>query len=272
MAERQNNDAQGRGGFTSLRDMFDGGGPGRSGERFEGGGILSSIGNAFGGPREGGFNAGRAVGSLAGGAIAGPIGGLLGGILGQGMGRGFGYTDAAGNVVSARQDMLDGGGRGMAGDTFQGGLLSGILNAMRVRPMGFDARQQAVTAPAPTPEVTRSAVSPAMPMRPMARPMRPAAPAAPYAPPMQPGMSVMPDGETFLRQNIAAIPAIDRPMMDMPTTMTAPPRMSAPMAPQGYAGRALTPYEQMLERFQLSGNPVMTTAPGSLRPTGILPR
>lgn len=268
MAERQNNDAQGRGGFTSLRDMFDGGGPGRSGERFEGGGILSSIGNALGGPREGGFDMGRAAGSLAGGAIAGPIGGLLGGILGQGIGRGFGYNDAAGNVVSARQDMFDGGGRGMAGDTFQGGLLSGILNAMGVRPMGYNARQQAMTATAPTPEVTRSALSPAMPLRPLPRPT---APAVNYAPPMQPGMSVMPDGEAFLRQNIAAIPAINRPMVDMPT-MTSTPRMSAPMAPQGFAGRPLTPYEQMLERFQLSGNPVMTTAPGSLRPTGILPR
>lgn len=39
------------GGFTSIRDMFDGGGPGRSGDRFEGGGRVSAVGNALGGPR-----------------------------------------------------------------------------------------------------------------------------------------------------------------------------------------------------------------------------
>lgn len=34
-----------RQGFTSIRDMFDGGGAGQSGDRFEGGGLLSDIGN-----------------------------------------------------------------------------------------------------------------------------------------------------------------------------------------------------------------------------------
>jgi hypothetical protein len=38
------------GGYTGLRDMFDGGGPGRSGDTFEGGGRVSNIGNALGGP------------------------------------------------------------------------------------------------------------------------------------------------------------------------------------------------------------------------------
>jgi len=33
--------------FTSFRDMFDGGGAGQTGDRFEGGGPLSSLGNAF---------------------------------------------------------------------------------------------------------------------------------------------------------------------------------------------------------------------------------
>lgn len=36
------------GGYTGLRDMFDGGGPGRSGPTFEGGGALSRAGNALG--------------------------------------------------------------------------------------------------------------------------------------------------------------------------------------------------------------------------------
>lgn len=274
MAEAQNNSAQDRGGFTSLRDMFDGGGPGRSGERFEGGGILSSIGNAFGSPREGGFDAGRMAGSLAGGAIAGPFGGLLGGLIGQGMGRGFGYTDAAGNVVSPRMDMMDGGGRGMAGDTFQGGLLSSILNAMNIRPMGYNARQAAMAeqASSVTPQVTQRAVAPAVQPRPMPRPTLPPAPMVDTSTPMQPGMNVMPDGEAFLRQNIAVVPALRGPSVDMP--MASDPRFSRsrPDVPLGFAGRAMTPYEEMLLRFQQSGNPIMTTERGSLRPVGILPQ
>ena len=39
---------RGGGGYTGLRDMFDGGGPGRSGAAFSGGGALSRAGNAMG--------------------------------------------------------------------------------------------------------------------------------------------------------------------------------------------------------------------------------
>lgn len=222
MAEQSTAD---RGGFTSFRDMFDGGGPGRSGDRFEGGGALSSLGNAFGGPGmfgggEGGM--GRAAGSVMGGMAFGPIGGLLGGLIGQNMQGGFGYTDAMGNVVSPQMDMMDGGGRGMAGDTFQGGLLSGILNAMGIRPAGYDARQTAMGSD-PTAASMMAAPAPVAPVmssrtmgRPQMRPQRPMAPASvPTSTPMQPGMNYMPDGEAFLRQGIAAIPAINRPMVNM---------------------------------------------------------
>lgn len=37
-------------GYLGLRDMFDGGGPRSSGDTFQGGGIISDIGNALGGP------------------------------------------------------------------------------------------------------------------------------------------------------------------------------------------------------------------------------
>jgi len=51
------------GGYTSIRDMFDGGGPGRSGDRFEGGGAISAVGNALGGPSgrdsDGGMGGGK---------------------------------------------------------------------------------------------------------------------------------------------------------------------------------------------------------------------
>jgi hypothetical protein len=53
----------GGGGYTSIRDMFDGGGPGRSGDRFEGGGAISAVGNALGGPSgrdsDGGMGGGK---------------------------------------------------------------------------------------------------------------------------------------------------------------------------------------------------------------------
>jgi hypothetical protein len=227
-----------RGGFTSFRDMFDGGGPGQSGARFEGGGLLSSIGNAFGGPRD-------SSGS-------------------------FGYQTEGGDRVSALRDMIDGGGRGQAGQQFEGGLLSAILNALGVRPAGFQDVGDPQEAVDPMPQAgAPSLMASASTMRPM---MRPQAPNAMVDAPMQPGMSYMPDGEAFLRQNIAAVPVINQPMMNMPQMMPAPGQMSAPMRPQGTSGRPMSPYDEMLERFRASGNPVMSTARGSLRPTGILGR
>jgi hypothetical protein len=50
----------GMGGYTGLRDMFDGGGPGRSGSTFSGGGRVSGIANAAGiSPRGSRDNKGR---------------------------------------------------------------------------------------------------------------------------------------------------------------------------------------------------------------------
>jgi hypothetical protein len=52
----------GSGGYTGMRDMFDGGGPGRSGSTFSGGGRVSGIANAAGiSPvgRDGGGGMGR---------------------------------------------------------------------------------------------------------------------------------------------------------------------------------------------------------------------
>lgn len=41
----------GAGGFTGVRDMFDGGGPGQSGDTYQGGGVVSRVGNAVTEPR-----------------------------------------------------------------------------------------------------------------------------------------------------------------------------------------------------------------------------
>jgi hypothetical protein len=48
-------------------------------------------------------------------------------------------------------DMLDGGGAGRAGQTFEGGPLSGLMNALGIRPMGYMdrlAQQQPPMRPA----------------------------------------------------------------------------------------------------------------------------
>lgn len=42
------------GGYTGIGDMFDGGGPGQSGDRYEGGGLISDIGNSVSDRRGGG--------------------------------------------------------------------------------------------------------------------------------------------------------------------------------------------------------------------------
>lgn len=57
----------GAGGYTSLGDMFDGGGPGRSGDTFSGGGVVSSVGNALGGPRGRDSNSDNGSSGMGGG-------------------------------------------------------------------------------------------------------------------------------------------------------------------------------------------------------------
>ena len=89
--------------FTGLKDMFDGGGAGKSGAKFEGGAGFSDIANKFGRP--------------------------------------IGSRERTG--TSFLQDAFDGGGLGASGQTFQGaGAYSGILNALGIRPMGYEQRGQ----------------------------------------------------------------------------------------------------------------------------------
>lgn len=84
----------------------------------------------------------------------------------------YGYTAEDGTQVSAFRDMINGGGAGTSGDTFQGSPISGLLNALGVRPAGYAARQRQ-TAPQAAP----------------ARPSRPMSP-----PPVQASRSRAPDG------------------------------------------------------------------------------
>jgi len=97
---------------------------------------------------------------------------MIGGVLdrrqgGQRGGWGYGEGDQR---VSALRDMLDGGGRGRAGQRFEGGMLADLANALGFRPLGYQERLAA--------------------SRPMARPTRPAAPAAPNWAGAQEGMAL----------------------------------------------------------------------------------
>jgi hypothetical protein len=55
-------------------------------------------------------------------------------------------------------DMVNGGGAGRSGNTFEGGPMSGLLNAIGVRPMGYSDRQEQAMS-------TRPRQRPAMPMQ-----------------------------------------------------------------------------------------------------------
>ena len=48
-------------------------------------------------------------------------------------------------------DLIDGGGAGRAGNEFEGGLLSEVLNALGVRPRGYQERQERMASVAPMP-------------------------------------------------------------------------------------------------------------------------
>lgn len=65
-------------------------------------------------------------------------------------------------------DMIDGGGMGQSGSKFEGGPLSGFLNALGVRPYGYMDRLSAVR-----PEMRPAGLGAAAPMRPQARPSLP---------------------------------------------------------------------------------------------------
>jgi len=64
-------------------------------------------------------------------------------------------------------DMLNGGGAGRAGSTFEGGPLSGLLNSLGIHPMGYQDRLAAAQAmprpPMMAPAMAMPATAPAQP-------------------------------------------------------------------------------------------------------------
>ena len=101
--------------YTSFSDMFDGGGPGASGPTFEGGGIISAIGNSLGGPKIFG-NAFVSGDDAPGGGTRIPHS----------------------QPVPFMTDAFDGGGFGYSGDYFSDGPYSMIANILGIKPMGSE--------------------------------------------------------------------------------------------------------------------------------------
>ena len=116
--------------YISFSDMFDGGGAGQSGPEFEGGGIISAIGNSLGGPK------------IFGGAFAS-------GDDAPGGGTRIKHEQPVGMFT----DAFDGGGFGYSGNYFEGGPYSMIANILGINPMGSANLAQTVAQnPQPQPQ------------------------------------------------------------------------------------------------------------------------
>jgi len=101
--------------YISFSDMFDGGGAGQSGDKFEGGGIISEIGNALGGPKIFGNK-----------------------FVGRGEAPGGGTRTRHEQPVGLLTDALDGGGFGYSGNYFSDGPYSMLANVLGVQPQGSE--------------------------------------------------------------------------------------------------------------------------------------
>lgn len=145
----------GFGGFTSVRDMFDGGGRGRAGASFEGS-PLSTFGNAAGIRPSGSDrpNPRRAIGfgDFTDGGGYGRSGSSFRGSPYSTMANAFGIRPMGSSVPNPRQgaffsDFMDGGGLGQTGNTFSGSPMSMLANALGIKPMGYEDRLNATPAP-----------------------------------------------------------------------------------------------------------------------------
>lgn len=101
--------------YISFADRFDGGGPGQSGDQFEGGGIISAIGNALGGP--------KIFGNTFVSGDDAPGGGI---------------RVKHENPVPFFVDAVDGGGFGYSGNYFGDGPFSILANLYGIKPVGSE--------------------------------------------------------------------------------------------------------------------------------------
>jgi hypothetical protein len=77
---------------------------------------------------------------------------------------GNGYDTSANKAipksVSAFRDMINGGGAGMEGPRFEGGPISGLLNTIGIKPLGYYDRAANYQAPLTAGQASRRAVAP----------------------------------------------------------------------------------------------------------------
>jgi hypothetical protein len=163
-------------------------------------------------------------------------------------------------------DMIDGGGAGRAGNEFEGGLLSEVLNALGIRPRGFEERQERMASVTPMPR------RPAMPAADTRYQPQPAA--APMS--TQPGY-FSPAGPQALptvgapNRDFGIVPtqsSIERYMTEYgitPEQLGAPTMSDAPMLPQpdmargplvGYLPQAGMPNDPRITLEMLQSLPI----------------
>jgi hypothetical protein len=276
---------------SAMRDMFNGGGPGQSGTTFQGGGLLSDIGNALGGP--GGFSGGNdngggfispggLLGGAIGGAFFGPFGGLLGGLLGRQIGRGRQAVPTpdggeASLMASAMAPATSSAPTMRPLQLGMGGLPALTADQIRMlREMGIDvggmegepASHSELAALLRSPGALLSMDNPSVPR--------------PYAP-QNPGATIQPDGSSMPRYNAPTTSGVNmgqsdigtvrpftsrvptrmpmqgfQPVMDISAPPPAPAGMNLPVNPG--AAEANRAYIEMLRRAAASGNPIRPAA------------
>ena len=146
-------------------------------------------------------------------------------------------------------DMIDGGGRGQAGDQFEGGPLSGLLNMLGVRPRGYEDRQnQPTMSPQMRPPMGLGEFTPPIETR------RPdgigATPATAYtgpavAPNPTPASTYDDAYMSYLRNMLTPQSSYDEAgIYGAPT-----PMMNNPVGPMGDTRRPMTPQDFELIRY-----------------------
>lgn len=118
---------------------------------------------------------------------------------------GYGYVNPQGDRVTALRDMIDGGGKGQSGDTFEGGGILSLIANMVATPYGSQRERSFGLIPG-----ERSPQAPAQSVRPMQRPaaadvtaaedllmgmpVTPLSPGVAAGGPMSPGGGFSPEG------------------------------------------------------------------------------
>ena len=194
--------------FTGLMDMLDGGGAGASGDKFEGGGLLSILGNLFAKPLEAQDNVERiAADTSATKAVTKTLEDMAkGGSLTSRLdGKDFPMQySGRGNVGMPRSGMQY-SGRGEAGMPAQdmynigsAGEFGGLMS-----PENMPRPSATTAALSPTGDMA-SGVAPVSPMSEQLSPMAPATPTTPYPSGMPPAAPAMPQGVMSFRDFVDA--------------------------------------------------------------------